>query len=130
MKLVVIILIVLWVLPSQAKSPKGKVQEVNFEGQAAIELEAIADPEERGRYEYEIAGELNFRPAIRQIGPEHQEQQKRQIPQDVLAALVGRAARLRRWSRRVPGSSARRCAAPVPSPGRRSPNRRGFPRRR
>ena len=43
----------------------GLRREVNFEGQAAIELEAIADPACTGRYPFEIAGEeLDFRPMI------------------------------------------------------------------
>jgi hydrogenase maturation protein HypF len=46
----------------------GLRHEVNFEGQAAIELEAIADPGEPGRYPFEIADgepwQIDFRPAI------------------------------------------------------------------
>ena len=40
-------------------------REVTFEGQAAIELEAIVDPACTGRYPFEITGdELDFRPMI------------------------------------------------------------------
>jgi hydrogenase maturation protein HypF len=43
----------------------GLRNEVTFEGQAAIELESIADPACTARYPYEIAGEeLDFRPMI------------------------------------------------------------------
>ncbi len=46
----------------------GLRHEVNFEGQAAIELEAIADPSVDTRYEFCLAGEeLDFRPAIQSI---------------------------------------------------------------
>jgi hydrogenase maturation protein HypF len=46
----------------------GLRQETNFEGQAAIELEAIADPDETHRYTFEIQltdpWQIDFRPAI------------------------------------------------------------------
>ena len=43
----------------------GLRREVTFEGQAAIELEAIVDPACTGRYPFEITGdELDFRPMI------------------------------------------------------------------
>jgi hydrogenase maturation protein HypF len=46
----------------------GLRYEVNFEGQAAIELEAIADTSCEERYEFEISGEeLDFRPMIERI---------------------------------------------------------------
>ena len=46
----------------------GLRYEVNFEGQAAIELEAIADPACEERYEFEIGGEeLDFRPMMERI---------------------------------------------------------------
>ena len=49
----------------------GLRQEVNFEGQAAIELEAIAEPGCSERYPYGIDGtgpwEVDFRPAIEAI---------------------------------------------------------------
>ena len=52
----------------------GLRREVTFEGQAAIELEAIAEPGETGRYPFEIEGEglwqLDFRPAIERIAQE------------------------------------------------------------
>jgi hydrogenase maturation protein HypF len=52
----------------------GLRREVNFEAQAAIELEAIAEPGVTGRYPFEIqAGtclELDFRPAIESIARE------------------------------------------------------------
>jgi hydrogenase maturation protein HypF len=42
--------------------------EVNFEGQAAIELEAIADPSCEERYEFDIAGEeVDFRAMMERI---------------------------------------------------------------
>jgi len=41
---------------------------VTFEGQAAIELEAIADPSCEERYEFDISGEeLDFRPMMERI---------------------------------------------------------------
>jgi hydrogenase maturation protein HypF len=52
----------------------GLRREVTFEGQAAIELEAIAEPGEAGRYPFEIeSGDLwqvDFRPAIARIARE------------------------------------------------------------
>ncbi len=52
----------------------GLCQLVTFEGQAAIELEAIADPAERGCYPYGIepgdSWQVDFRPAIRGIAAE------------------------------------------------------------
>ena len=46
----------------------GLRYEVNFEGQAAIELEAIADASCEERYEFEIGGEdLDFRPMMERI---------------------------------------------------------------
>jgi hydrogenase maturation protein HypF len=46
----------------------GLRQEVNFEGQAAIELEAIAEDGVEERYPYAVEGEeLDFRPAIEAI---------------------------------------------------------------
>ncbi len=46
----------------------GLRNEVNFEGQAAIELEAIVDPSCEERYPFDIAGEeLDFRPMIERI---------------------------------------------------------------
>ena len=49
----------------------GLRHEVNFEGQAAIELEAIADPAEFACYPFEIMGgdpwQIDFRPAIEAI---------------------------------------------------------------
>ncbi len=45
----------------------GLRHEVNFEGQAAIELEAIAEEAETGHYPFEAGEEVDFRPAIRQI---------------------------------------------------------------
>jgi hydrogenase maturation protein HypF len=51
----------------------GLRREVTFEGQAAIELEAIADPACTGRYPFEITGdELDFRPMIECIVREHE----------------------------------------------------------
>ncbi len=51
----------------------GVRREVNFEGQAAIELEAIADPACTGRYPFEISGEeLDFRPMIESIVRGHE----------------------------------------------------------
>jgi hydrogenase maturation protein HypF len=37
----------------------GVRQQVNYEGQAAIELEAITDPDERGIYHFDILQETN-----------------------------------------------------------------------
>ncbi len=52
----------------------GLRREVTFEGQAAIELEAIAEPGETGRYPFEIEGgdlwQVDFRPAIERIAQE------------------------------------------------------------
>ena len=46
----------------------GLRYEVNFEGQAAIELEAIADASCEERYEFEISGEdVDFRPMMERI---------------------------------------------------------------
>jgi hydrogenase maturation protein HypF len=51
----------------------GVRREINFEGQAAIELEAIADPACAERYPFEIAGEeLDFRPMIESIVRGHE----------------------------------------------------------
>jgi hydrogenase maturation protein HypF len=50
----------------------GLRYEVNFEGQAAIELEAIVDTTCQGRYHFEISGEeLDFRPMMERIVKEH-----------------------------------------------------------
>jgi hydrogenase maturation protein HypF len=55
----------------------GLRQEVNFEGQAAIELEAIADPAETGRYTFEIElgdpWRIDFRPMIESIVRSHRD---------------------------------------------------------
>jgi hydrogenase maturation protein HypF len=52
----------------------GLRREVTFEGQAAIELEAIAEPGEEGRYPFEIESgallQVDFRPAIERIAHE------------------------------------------------------------
>jgi hydrogenase maturation protein HypF len=49
----------------------GLRREVTFEGQAAMELEAIAEPGEEGRYPFEIESgalwQVDFRPAIERI---------------------------------------------------------------
>jgi hydrogenase maturation protein HypF len=46
----------------------GLRREVTFEGQAAIELEAIAEAGIESRYEFVLAGEeLDFRPAVAEI---------------------------------------------------------------
>jgi hydrogenase maturation protein HypF len=49
----------------------GLRREVTFEGQAAIELETIAESGERGRYDFAIEGDgpwqIDFRPFIREI---------------------------------------------------------------
>ena len=46
----------------------GLRYEVNFEGQAAIELEAIVDTSCEERYDFEISGEeLDFRPMMERI---------------------------------------------------------------
>jgi len=46
----------------------GVRNEITFEGQAAIELEAIADPAVNGRYEFVFeGGELDFRATIEEI---------------------------------------------------------------
>ena len=46
----------------------GLRYEVNFEGQAAIELEAIVDASCEERYDFEISGEeLDFRPMMERI---------------------------------------------------------------
>ena len=52
----------------------GLRHEVNFEGQAAIELEAIALDREERRYEFELReGELDFRPAFAEIAASREE---------------------------------------------------------
>jgi hydrogenase maturation protein HypF len=49
----------------------GLRYEVNFEGQAAIELEAIVDPSCEERYEFDIGGEeLDFRAMMERIAKE------------------------------------------------------------
>ena len=52
----------------------GLRREVTFEGQAAMELEAIAEPGEEGRYPFEIESgalwQVDFRPAIERIAQE------------------------------------------------------------
>jgi hydrogenase maturation protein HypF len=46
----------------------GLRQEVNYEAQAAIELEAAADPDEVGEYPFEVRGELvRIRPALQAL---------------------------------------------------------------
>ncbi len=45
----------------------GVRQAVNYEGQAAIELEAIADPAESGAYAFEIGETIEAAPLIRSI---------------------------------------------------------------
>jgi len=46
----------------------GLRQEVNYEGQAAIELEAVADPDETAAYDFDLSGDLILpHSAIRQI---------------------------------------------------------------
>ncbi len=54
--------------------------EVNFEGQAAIELEAIADPAVEAGYDFALTGdELDFRPAVESIAASRE-------PRSVIAA--------------------------------------------
>jgi hydrogenase maturation protein HypF len=52
----------------------GLRREVTFEGQAAMELEAIAEPGEEGQYPFEIESgalwQVDFRPAIERIARE------------------------------------------------------------
>ncbi len=48
----------------------GLRHEVNFEGQAAIELEAIAKESETAEYPFETGEELDFRPMIERIAQE------------------------------------------------------------
>ena len=48
----------------------GLRHEVNFEGQAAIELEAIAEEGETTPYPFAVEQEVDFRPAIRHIAQE------------------------------------------------------------
>jgi hydrogenase maturation protein HypF len=49
----------------------GAGARVSYEGQAAIELEALADPHERGRYEMPFEhGQLDARPAIAAVASE------------------------------------------------------------
>ncbi len=52
----------------------GTRQEINFEGQAAIELEMVADPAVEGEYQFDIAGsdalEIDFRTMITAIAHE------------------------------------------------------------
>lgn len=79
----------------------GLRREINFEGQAAIELEAIADPGEPGRYPFELepgpAWQLDFRPMIRQVVREVEEGQPRSWVaarfHNTLAAAIGQTCR-------------------------------------
>jgi hydrogenase maturation protein HypF len=60
----------------------GLRYQVNFEGQAAIELEAIADSQCEERYDFEISGEeLDFRPMMERIV-------KEEAPAPVVAARL------------------------------------------
>jgi hydrogenase maturation protein HypF len=61
----------------------GVRQAVNYEAQAAIELEAIADPEERGAYSFQIlAGRISAAPVIQSIITDY----RTGLPADKIAA--------------------------------------------
>jgi hydrogenase maturation protein HypF len=58
-------------------------QQTTYEGQAAVELESVADPSEQGRYGFEIAAdEIDMRTAIMEIV----DQQRRAVATPVIAA--------------------------------------------
>jgi hydrogenase maturation protein HypF len=72
---------------------------VSYEGQAAIELEALADPRERGAYEMPYAGgQLDARPAILALAAD-------------LAAGAGAPAVAARFHRGLAAATANACVA-------------------
>jgi hydrogenase maturation protein HypF len=77
----------------------GVRSEVSYEGQAAIELEALADPRERGAYEMPYAGgQLDARPAILALAAD-------------LAAGAGAPAVAARFHRGLAAATANACVA-------------------
>jgi hydrogenase maturation protein HypF len=81
----------------------GLRREINFEGQAAIELEQVADPAETGRYDFAMrtgnAWELDFRPTIAAIvGERSVETASARFHNTVACAIAETCKRLREES--------------------------------